>query len=492
MRFPGEWSQRDHTRAHDLPQVRPAQRRGLTLWVDGPLLAQRACQHAVVTALLAVGAWHGWRQRRRQWLSEGADNAAPWQRPVAGSLGVAPRLRWVLTWWQGRDLALALDATAHGAHVVVLAGSVLSRGSAIPVAWHVLPANQPGAWRPPLWRLLRRLRPAVPRSMRVVVLADRGLWSPRLGTRIRQRRWQPVLRLQESGRVQPLGQRRCPAHALVPGPGSAWVGRGVAFRARQGRRVGTLVVVGAAAQEQPWVVWTDVPPERGGVCWSGLRVGIELGVRALQGMGWPWQQTRRPEPTRVARHGLVLAVAMVWGLAYGTRGEEATQQGRPPAGLRPPRPGPAHSPSAGGRQRLVSLFRLGLSWLRTTLGRGYLWRRLWLTPESWPASLPHLCLTDHLVASPTMHHQYLPLSAQARGMPGAAWLMTMNVGRFGELSVQCLIERMIEALALAWGFGAELATVLELDLCHRLEGPEGRGLESDLRRIAQALGGGGA
>jgi hypothetical protein len=80
---------------------------------------------------------------------------------------------------------------------------------------------------------------------------------------------------------------------------------------------------------------------------------------------------------------------------------------------------------------------------------------------------------------------------QAQGMPGAAWLMTMNAGRFGERSVQCLIERMIEALALAWGFGAELATVLELDLCHRLEGPEGWGLESDLRQIAQALGGGG-
>jgi hypothetical protein len=70
-------------------------------------------------------------------------------------------------------------------------------------------------------------------------------------------------------------------------------------------------------------------------------------------------------------------------------------------------------------------------------------------------------------------------------MPGAAWLMTMNAGRFGELSVQCLIDRMIEALALAWGFGAELATVLELDLCHRLEGPEGRGLEADLRKIAR-------
>jgi hypothetical protein len=77
---------------------------------------------------------------------------------------------------------------------------------------------------------------------------------------------------------------------------------------------------------------------------------------------------------------------------------------------------------------------------------------------------------------------------QAQGMPGAAWLMTMAAGQFGERSVQCLIERMIEALALAWGFGAELATVLELDCCHRVEGPEGWGLESDLRKMARALG----
>jgi Transposase DDE domain len=398
MRFPGEWYQMDHTIAHYLPQLRPAQRRGLTLWVYGTLLAQSACQNAVVTALLAVGAWHGLRQRLREWLYDGADKAAPCQMQVDVSLCFAPLLRWVLTWWQGSDLALALDATAHGDHVVVLAVSVLYRGSAIPVAWHVLPANQPGAWMPHLLRLLRLLRPAVPRSMRVLVLADRGLWSPRLWKHIRQLRWHPVLRLQETVSFQPLGQRRCPAHSLVPGPGYAWVGRGVAFRARQVRRVGTLVVVWAAAQEQPWVVLTDVPPERVGVCWYGLRVWIELGFRALKGMGWQWQQTRRTEPTRVARHWLVLAVAMLWVLAYGTRVEDATQQGRPPAGLRTPRPGPAHSPSAGGRQRLVSLFRLGLSWLRTTLGRGYLWRRLWLTPESWPASLPQLCLTYHLVA----------------------------------------------------------------------------------------------
>jgi hypothetical protein len=95
-----------------------------------------------------------------------------------------------------------------------------------------------------------------------------------------------------------------------------------------------------------------------------------LGFRALKGVGWQWQPTRRTEPTRVARHWLVLAVAMLWVLAYGTRVEEAAQQGVPVAALRCPPPGPVPSPRTGGRRRLVSLFRLGLSGLRRTLARG--------------------------------------------------------------------------------------------------------------------------
>jgi hypothetical protein len=79
MRFPGEWSQMEQTLAHHLPHLRPAQRRGVTLWVYGTLLAHSACQNAVVTAVLAVGAWHGLRQRLREWLYDGADNAAPCQ-----------------------------------------------------------------------------------------------------------------------------------------------------------------------------------------------------------------------------------------------------------------------------------------------------------------------------------------------------------------------------------------------------------------------------
>jgi hypothetical protein len=105
-----KWLQMEQILAHHLPDLRSAPRRGLTQWVYGTLLAQSAGQNAVVTALLAVGAWHGVRQCLREWLYDGTDKAAPCQLQLDVSRCVAPLLRWVLAWWQGRDLALPLDA----------------------------------------------------------------------------------------------------------------------------------------------------------------------------------------------------------------------------------------------------------------------------------------------------------------------------------------------------------------------------------------------
>ena len=87
------------------------------------------------------------------------------QAPTGGSRDLfCPLLRWVITSWQGTQIALALDATSLGNRFVVLAVSVLYRGCAVPVAWVVLPANCPGAWRPHWLRLLRRLHRVIPRS----------------------------------------------------------------------------------------------------------------------------------------------------------------------------------------------------------------------------------------------------------------------------------------------------------------------------------------
>lgn len=387
MRFPRECYQMEATLAQYLPTLRPAQRRGLALWVYGTVLAKSGCQNAVSAALLAVGSFQTLRQYLREWLYDGKDKAAPCQAQVDVSGCFASLLRWVLAWWQGPEVALAVDVTLQGDRLAALVVSVLYRGSAVPVAWHILPANRKGAWMPAICRLLRQLRPAIPSAMTVLVLTDRGLWSPRLWKTIRAGGWHPVMRVQNTIHFHPLQGRRQTVATLVSGPGQGWVGRGVAFRAAQLRRAGTLVVVWGDEQREPWAILTDLAPERIGVCWYGLRMWIELGFRALKGVGWQWQRTRRTDPTRVARHWLVLAVAMLWVLAYGTRSDDADARGLLPAQLRSP------CPPVPPRPRPLSVFQQGLSWLTRQLLQGRLWRRVWLLPEPWPTPPPQLQVT---------------------------------------------------------------------------------------------------
>src|SRR4051812_50122549 len=98
--------------AERLPHLRPPQRRGLALRVLGAVLAQSACQAAVLAALLPWAPYHALRQRLREWLLDGADEAVPCAAQVEVDRRFAPLLRWVLGWWQGRELALAGGATA--------------------------------------------------------------------------------------------------------------------------------------------------------------------------------------------------------------------------------------------------------------------------------------------------------------------------------------------------------------------------------------------
>jgi len=134
-------------------------------------------------------------------------------------------LSWVVRWWQGTHLALAMDATALGTRVVVLAVSVVYRGCAMPVAWVVLPADTKHAWRREWRRLLRRLRPAVPRHWTVRVLADRGLDVPWLFRRLTRLGWHPFLRINTGGTFRPAGTP-CfrPLQSFVPRPETRWRG----------------------------------------------------------------------------------------------------------------------------------------------------------------------------------------------------------------------------------------------------------------------------
>jgi Transposase DDE domain len=392
VRVPAPCYQVEAELAEHLPHLRPAQRTGLALWVLGAIVAGSACQSAVVAALEPLGhPRHATRQRLREWTYAGADRVAPCAPTLAVEGCFVELLRWVLAWWSGETLPLAIDATSLGTRWVVLSISVLYRGCAIPIAWHVKPGPGRGPWIAPLQALLARLVPAIPPGLTVLVLTDRGLWSPRLWRAIRAIGGHPLMRVRPDATFAPLGLPRRPARTLVPGPGHAWVGAGTAFKHAHVRRQGTLVVVWDTDQADPWLVLTDLAPERVGVLWYGLRVWIELGFRAVKSLGWHWERIRRTHADRVARHWLVLAVATLVTLAYGTRVEDAAWAGIAPAHLRRQRavpPDPA--------RRSVSVFTRGLTWLRVRLLRGQRRWRLWLQPQALPAPAPNLIVIHHL------------------------------------------------------------------------------------------------
>jgi hypothetical protein len=60
---------------------------------------------------------------------------------------------------------------------VVLGGSVVYRGCAMPVAWTVLAATEKHAWRGEGLRMWRLVRAVVPRRFFVSVLTARGWYA---------------------------------------------------------------------------------------------------------------------------------------------------------------------------------------------------------------------------------------------------------------------------------------------------------------------------
>lgn len=157
---------------------------GLVLWSAGIALTG-AAGLAQISALLSVILGEREQtvfQRLREWYLDTEQKTGEKRQELDVTSCFAPLLAWVLRLLSvraqaPRRLALALDATSLRNQWTVLSVSVLVAGCAIPVAWKVLPAEQPGSWRPHWESLLNVLGPSVPREWEVLVLADRGLYA---------------------------------------------------------------------------------------------------------------------------------------------------------------------------------------------------------------------------------------------------------------------------------------------------------------------------
>jgi hypothetical protein len=371
-----------------LPHLSKPQATVLALWSLGMVLA-RSCALTAVSTFLAVGLErkaNTVRQQLREWCYEAKAKRRGPRQELAVATCFAPLLAWVLSWWEGKQLAFAVDATTLGQRFVVLVISVLYRGCAIPVAWTVLPAPEQHAWRGEWLRLLRQVRAAVPRHFFVIVLADRGLYARWLFRRIVRLGWHPLLRINTGGTFRPAASAHYqPLCELVPQPGTQWVGVGTAFQGPRRRLNCTLLARWDAGYTDPWLLLTDLAPSAGEACWYGLRAWIEQGFKITKRGGWQWHRTRMTDPQRAARLWLAVAVATLWLLSVGGMAEQTI----PESTLLPLAADefPASQPRRATQLRLVSVFRQG--WL-TILVALINHRRLPLgrfLPEPWPQAV---------------------------------------------------------------------------------------------------------
>ena len=90
---------------------------------------------------------------------------------------------------------------------------------------------------------------------------------------------------------------------------------------------------------------------------------------------WQRRKTRRTDPARVERRRLVSSVATLLTLAFGGRVEDAQSTKRSPSARR------ATPKTAPERNRLASVFRLGLSTLSRLPRKGGMRRGVRLLPD---------------------------------------------------------------------------------------------------------------
>jgi hypothetical protein len=356
----------------------------LALWSLGMIVARSCSLTAIAWAWAPIlgEKFYTVRERLRDLYREAPAKAGKQRAELDLGTCWAPWLAWVIESWHSHQLALALDATTLGQRFTVLVVSVLYRGCAVPVAWKIVKATEPHAWKPEWQTLLSHFQERVPAAWEVIVLTDRGLYAKWLFEAVTALHWHPLLRINNQGKFRPEGWCRWrELKRMVSKVGQRWQGRGTAFKTKSAQLKCTLLACWEEGYADPWLVVTDLPPESANVCWYGLRAWIEQGFKRIKRGGWQWQYTRMEDPARAERLWLAVAVATWWLLSVGGEADEQlpvetmkdvphTQRRRRP------------------RWRLIAVFHRGWAQILAALldhdplplGEGW--------PEPWPEMLP--------------------------------------------------------------------------------------------------------
>lgn len=260
------------------------------------------------------------KNRLKEWYKEAEKKTGEKRSELDVEECFAPLLRWILSLRGNEEkwLPLAIDATNIKENFTVLSLNVLHEGCGIPIAWKIVKEREPGSWKPHWLHLFELLEEVVPEDIKVIVLADRGLYADWLFKKICQLNWHPLLRVKKTGTYRLKSKQKWQdISTVVEKKGDVWSGEVTCYKCNPIKC--TLLASWQEEYEEPWFIMTDLAASEADISWYHFRAWIESSYRDIKSDGWQWQNTRLQDPERAERVWLALAVAMIWVISSGNQ-----------------------------------------------------------------------------------------------------------------------------------------------------------------------------
>jgi hypothetical protein len=313
-----------------LPNLTKSQAYVLALWSFGMVIIRSSAITSVSFFLACLfkakeeplgTKQNTFRQRLREFCYDSVDKKGDKRKELEVETCFHYLIKWIIKWWNSNQLAIALDATTLELRFTILTISVVYRGCAIPVAWTMTKGNEKGEWNTQWFRMLSAIKTSVPNNYMVIVMTDRGLYSPKLYKYIVKLRWHPLMRINAKGYFKEGDRYFQPIKSFAKEPNTSWQGRGIAFK--NIRLECTLIAHWEQGEEEQWFILTDLPPESSDACLYGMRWWIESGFKAIKSGFFQWDRTKMKDPARASRLWLVISVSMIWIVSVGGEVDES-------------------------------------------------------------------------------------------------------------------------------------------------------------------------
>ena len=235
-----------------------------------------------------------------------------------------PFIQQAVAAWGEQALYVALDTSMLWNTSCLVRLSVIYRGRAVPLVWCVLQHGSAQVAFDVYRDLLERAALLLPRSCKVVFLADRGFADTELMAHLQRLGWHWRIRITSSFWLYRPGQRRCKVERLAVARGHACFWHRVCITEKRYGPV-HLAVAQAWQGQDVWYVLSDEATDGKTFEEYGLRFDIEENFLDDKSNGFQLESSLIRSAQALTRLCLVLAMTTLYLVTQGT---EVVKQGK--------------------------------------------------------------------------------------------------------------------------------------------------------------------